>query len=88
MGAVVNTAERGSLFERAGKHILLPHVDTFDQTPDGEVIATVLYRGFVIMFQGPLLALEVSHTFSAKHATCPGYTIDFCAAMVRSAAGL
>jgi hypothetical protein len=88
MTAVINAAERGNLFERAGQHTLLPHVDTFHTNEDGEVIATVLYRGFVIMFQGPLLALEVSHTFSAKHAVCPGHTIDFCAAMVRNKAGL
>jgi len=87
MGATF-TAERGDLFVRAANHTLIPHVEYMTTTDDGEVLATVLYRGFVVMFQGPLRHLEATHTFSAKHAVCQPWTIDFCAAMVRSKAGL
>jgi hypothetical protein len=87
MGALVTT-ERGDLFARAAKHTLIPHVEYMTTTDDGEVLATVLYRGFIVMFQGALRTLEATHTFSAKHAVCQPWTIDFCAAMVRNKAGL
>ncbi len=75
-------AEPSSIFEQAAKHDLIPHVAYASESGD-EIHATVLYKGCVIMFAGPLNAIECCHAFHASKQPVRTTAIELCAAFVR-----